>query len=155
MNEPITISFPGQYTFTERSIKLVKGLIGLYFIYLTDVWIEYPYHRSRLIYIGLSESKQNSIGNRLRGHLTGQSGNLGLMNYGKRHATKFSYQSYDVLQVLGAHDLYEIESFFLADFLKNFGCFPICNNQSGLAVLMPSIDPSRVKVLWDTFSESK
>jgi len=146
-----TLSFPEEYTFAERWIKLVKGLVGIYFIYLADTGIEYPFRRSRLIYIGMSESKQNSIGNRLRGHLTGQSGNLGLMNYAARHRVRFTYQSFDLLRVLGSSDLYELESFFLTDFLNKFGCFPICNGQSGVTVSSPSIDPARVKILWETF----
>jgi hypothetical protein len=146
-----TFSFPEEYTFAERSIKLVKGLVGIYFIYLADTSIEYPFGRSRLIYIGMSESKQNSIGNRLRDHLTGQSGNCGLMNYAAKHRVRFTYQSFDLLQVLGSSDLYELESLFLTEFLNKFGCFPICNGQSGVTVLSPAIDPARVKILWETF----
>jgi hypothetical protein len=104
-----------------------------------------------LLYIGLSESKKNSIGNRLRGHLSGQSGNLALKNYGTKHQVMFTYQSQDLLRILGTGDLYELESFFLNDFLANFGSFPICNNQSGAAVPVPAIDSKYVKVLWETF----
>jgi hypothetical protein len=146
-----TISFPEEYTFSEQSIKLVKGLVGVYFIYLADISIEYPFRQSRLIYIGLSESKQNSVGNRLRGHLTGQSGNLGIMNYAAKHPVRFTYLSFDLLVVLGSVDLYEVESFFLSNFRNNFGCFPICNGQSGVGVSSPSIDSARVKILWETF----
>jgi hypothetical protein len=112
--------------------------------------IEYPFRRSRLIYIGMSESKQNSIGSRLRGHLTGQSGNLGVMNYAAQHVVRFTYQSLDALHVLGTN-LYELEFIFLADFLKHHGCYPICNGQSGISVASPSIDPDSVQVLWKSF----
>jgi hypothetical protein len=151
---PITITFPDEYSFSERSINLVKGLTGIYFIYLADRQIEYPFRRSRLLYIGLSESKQNSIGNRLRGHLTGQSGNLALMNYGSNHRVMFTYQSFELLRILGTNDLYELESFFLTDFLTNLGSFPICNNQSGVAILAPSIETYGVKVHWEAFDSA-
>jgi len=151
----ITISFPEEYPFSERPINLLRGLIGIYFIYLADTAIPYPFRQSRLIYIGMSESKQNSIGNRLRGHLTGQSGNLGLMNYGMRYRTRFTYQSFELLRVLGTDNLYELESFFLTDFMSSFGCFPICNGQSGIYVESPLIDARRVTVLWESFDVKK
>ena len=151
MQNPVTISFPEEYSFSERPINLVKGLIGIYFIYLKNMYIQYPFRRSRLLYVGMSESKQNSIGNRLKGHLTGQTGNLALMNYAAKHRIMFTYQSFDLLRILGTDNLYELESFFLTDFLTNAGSFPICNNQSGVAILAPSIDPNLVKVLWETF----
>src|SRR6266567_4394403 len=133
------ISFPEEYTLSERDIKLVGGLTGIYFIYLDKVAIQYPFARSRLIYIGLSESRQNSIGKRLRAHLTGQSGNLGIKNYASRFKVNFTYHSLDVLSNLGTCDLYELEAFFLTRFLDAFGAFPICNNQSGVSVLYPRI----------------
>jgi hypothetical protein len=150
VRDVITLSFPEEYTFDGRSIKFVQGLVGIYFIYLASSRIEYPFGRSRLIYIGMSESKQNSIGNRLRGHLTGQSGNLGIKNYASKHPVRFTYQSLDMLRVLGA-DLYELEYLFLADFLKHYGCFPICNGQSGVSVSSPSIDAADIRVVWKSF----
>jgi hypothetical protein len=146
----ITLSFLEGYTFDGPSIKFVQGLTGIYFIYLNSNSIEYPFRPSRLIYIGMSESKQNSIANRLRGHLTGQSGNLGLMNYAAKRATKFTYQSLGVLSVLGT-DLYELECFFLTDFLNHFGCFPICNGQSGVTVASPTFDYAAVEISWEAF----
>lgn len=151
MKTTISISFPEEYSFSERSIKFVDGIIGIYFIYLGETMVRYPFRASRLIYIGMSELRQNSIGNRLRGHLTGQSGNLGLMNYGRTFPTKFTYQSMELLRALGTTDLFELESFFLSDFLTNFGCFPICNGQSGAAILKPTITAERIIVRWDQF----
>jgi hypothetical protein len=127
MNSTITLSFPEEYPFSEGAIKFVDGVIGIYFIYLEKTAIQYPFHLSRLLYVGMSESKQNSIGNRLRGHLSGQSGNLGLMNSGRKFPTRFTFQSSELLRVLGTEDLFELESFFLTDFLANYGSFPICN----------------------------
>jgi hypothetical protein len=85
------ITFPKDYSLEERSIKLVQGVIGLYFIRLESLRILYPFTESRLIYIGMSESTYNSIGRRLRGHLTGQSGNYGIMNYAARYQARFTY----------------------------------------------------------------
>ena len=145
-------SFPEDYNFSDRPIKLLQGTIGIYFIYLDDVRIPYPFGQSRLIYIGMSESRQNSIGRRLLAHLTGQSGNQGIKNYADRHRTKFSYHSYQLLRDLGATDLYEIESFFLSDFLRAKGSFPICNGQSGVTVVASLIKEGSVSVDWEHFS---
>ena len=101
------------------------------FVFLIDAIIEYPFRASRLIYIGMSESKQNSIAMRLRGHLTGQSGNLGIANYAKTHTVKFTYYSAEVLRNYGSENLFDLESFFLSDFLNHHGSFPICNGQAG------------------------
>lgn len=150
MRDVITLSFPEEYTLDGQSIKFVQGSVGIYFIYVADIKIEYPFGPSPLIYIGMSESKQNSIGNRLRGHLTGQSGNLGIANYASKHDVRFTYQTLDMLRVLGS-DLYEFEYLFLADFLKHYGCFPICNGQAGVSVASPTIDPAKLKILWKSF----
>ena len=47
--------------------------------------------------------------------------------------------------------LYEIESFFLADFLRVHGAFPICNNQSGWTIIEPKI-AGHIKVAWNHFA---
>lgn len=65
------ITFPQDYSLDEASIKLLQGAVGLYFIRLTNLRIAYPFLESGLIYIGMSESRHNSIGRRLRAHLTG------------------------------------------------------------------------------------
>jgi hypothetical protein len=129
------------------------GIAGMYFIYLHAQAIPYPFQRSRLIYVGLSESKQNSIGGRLRNHLTGRSGNIGIKNYAASCATKFTFHSFELLQALGTKSLFEIENYFLADFLKQFGTFPICNGQSGVNVGTPVLDVSKSKIIWDFFRE--
>jgi len=152
VNTGITISFPEDYNFSDRSIKLLQGTIGIYFIYLVDLRIPYPFGQSRLIYIGMSESKQNSIGRRLLAHLSGQSGNHGIRNYADHHKTKFTYHSYELLRDLGTANLFEIESFFLGDFLRAKGSFPICNNQSGVLVIEPLMKHGQISVDWEHFS---
>ncbi len=51
------ITFPQDYNFNDKSIKLVQGVVGIYFIYLEELRIPYPFGYSRLIYLGLSEVK--------------------------------------------------------------------------------------------------
>src|SRR6056297_420245 len=125
------ILFTQTYNLSEQEIKFVRGVAGIYFIYLTESEIAYPFANSRLIYIGMSESKQNSLFKRLGGHLSGQSGNVGISNYAKTQRVKFTYYSAEVLRNYGNENLFDIESFFLSDFLNHYGCFPICNGQSG------------------------
>lgn len=147
----ITITFSEGYDLSERAIRLLKGMTGIYFIYLDEQSIAYPFRFSRLIYIGLSESKQNSVGSRLRGHLTGQSGNLGIKNYARCHPTKFTFHSFQLLRTLGTNSLFEIEDYFLANFLETFGAFPICNGQSGVKVTAPSLDSDKNSISWEFF----
>ncbi len=125
------IIFTRSYNLREQEVKFVQGVPGIYFIFVTDVSIQYPFKASSLIYIGMSESKRNSIAMRLRGHLTGQSGNLGISNYAKTHKIKFTYYSAEVLQKYGNDNVFDMESFFLSDFLEYHGSFPICNGQAG------------------------
>lgn len=145
------ILFTQIYNLSEHEIKLVRGHVGIYFIFLKDTCIPYPFALSRLIYIGMSESKQNSIALRLRGHLTGQSGNFGIRNYAKEYGTKFTYYSSEVLRGYGTEDVFAMESFFLSDFLNHFGSYPICNGQGGhqIADASKSISAS---VDWDFFA---
>ncbi|QDZ00237.1 GIY-YIG nuclease family protein [Nitratireductor mangrovi] len=148
------IVFSENYNLREQEIKFVQGVVGLYFIYLERLAVPYPFSSSRLIYIGMSESRQNSIGLRLRGHLTGQSGNLGIRNYAARHSTKFSYYSLDVLRRGGTGDLFQLESFFLRDFQAHLGCFPICNGQAGIERADVPLVPLELRVDWRFFDES-
>jgi hypothetical protein len=145
------ISFLEHYCFDDTSIRFAQGSIGLYFIFLNELHIPYPFRFSRLIYIGMSESKQNSIGNRLRAHKTGQSGNLAIMNYAARHDARFMYHSIDILKTLGTENILELESFFLADFLAEHGAYPICNNQSGTFFPETSLTREALKIDWAVF----
>lgn len=111
--DQLKISFFEEHIFSDLSIKLVQGTTGLYFIYLNELLIPYPFRTSRLIYIGMSESKQNSIGSRLRGHKTGLSGNLAISNYAKCFDVKFTYHSSEFLKTMGTDNVLELESFFV------------------------------------------
>lgn len=125
------VVFTKTYNLRDQEVKFVRGVAGLYFIFLSDVAIEYPFRVSGLIYIGMSESKQNSIAMRLRDHLPGQSGNRGISNYAKTHSAKFTFYAADALTKYGNENIFDLESFFLEDFMVHHGAFPICNGQAG------------------------
>ena len=146
----MNIIFTRTYSFREQEVKFVQGLTGIYFIFLTDLRIAYPFQSSGLIYIGMSESKQNSIAMRLRGHLTGQSGNSGISNYAKAHKVKFTTYSAEVLRNFGNDNLFDVESFFLSSFLDTHGAFPICNGQAGHQLSSPEKNLS-ARVEWSFF----
>ena len=126
------ITFTEVYNLKGPEIKLARGIVGIYFVYVPGLTISYPFGQSTLIYIGMSESQQNSIGKRLLSHLTGQSGNEGIKNYAERYKVKFTYHSLAGLGFIGTDDLFDIESFFLTDFLDYRGSYPICNGQGGV-----------------------
>jgi len=54
MEERITIRFSELRVWEDVSIRMARGLVGLYFISATDAMIDYPFRPSRLIYIGMS-----------------------------------------------------------------------------------------------------
>ena len=146
-----TIGFYDHHDFDEMSVRLVQGTVGLYFIYLVSLKIPYPFKASRLIYIGMSESKQNSIGNRLKSHRTGQSGNLAITNYAARYPVRFTYHALEVLKPLGTENVLELESFFLTCFLQEFGAYPICNNQSGASFPFTHLKSDAITIDWRAF----
>jgi hypothetical protein len=99
----------------------------------------------------MSDSKQNSIGNRLRDHKSGQSGNMGIKNYALRYVANFTYLTTDMLQVLGCEKAVELETFFLESFAELHGTYPICNNQSGINFPHNQIDKNAVSIDWAFF----
>jgi hypothetical protein len=149
-NNP-TIRFLEEYIFDEVSIRSLRGSAGLYFIYVEDILIPYPFRSSRLIYIGMSESKQNSISNRIRDHESGQSGNPGLTNFIRSRVAKFTYLSFDFVNVLGIPTVAELEGSFLRAFLREHGAYPICNNQSGIELRL-AIPVTAFEIEWQRFA---
>lgn len=146
------LTFVDRYKFDEVSIDLIRReLTGIYFICLEDVTIAYPLNSSKLIYIGMSESSQHTISKRLRGHLSGQSGNIGIMNYARSHKVWFTYLSLEILSVLGSRNVRELETFFLSDFARQYGAYPICNGQAGMAYPDSLLPTAGITVDWETF----
>jgi hypothetical protein len=110
------------------------GICGLYFIALPRTVIPYPFAGSRLVYIGMSEKRTNSIGKRLMGHHDGTSGNEGLRSYREREGLAFTYLNFEMLSRVWDHRIEDLESYFILDFLAHYGVYPICNNKSGFEV---------------------
>lgn len=129
------INFNPPKVFELKNIKPLAGVTGLYFIFSHSVWIPYPFKKSKLIYIGMSEKKTNSIGARLTGHYDGQSGNVGIFNYRKVDKLLFTYINFEMLKSIWTQRIEDLESYFILDFVKNHGVYPICNNRTGLEVL--------------------
>ena len=117
--------------FDLSNFSAIVGSIGLYFIFLDKLLIPYPFKESKLIYIGMSESRANSIGNRLRDHIAGRSNNAGIMGYYKKWKLSFTYLDYEFLKQVFEEDIEFIETFFLEDLANYFGAYPICNNRRG------------------------
>lgn len=130
----VKISFNVPYPFESRNVKKLTGIIGLYLIFLEKVEIQYPFGRSRLIYIGKSEKRTNSIGSRLLSHYDGQSGNVGLVNYRKVEKLYFTYLNFEMLKGTWKHGIEALETFFIMDFVRKYGVYPICNNKTGVEV---------------------
>ena len=130
MNE-VKIFFDEGRKFEPRNIKPLLGLAGLYFIYNKYLEIQYPFRKSKLIYIGMSEKKTNSIGKRLQGHYEGTSGNEGIVSYSKANDVLFTYINFEMLKQTWSRSIESLESYFILDFVKQYGVYPICNNKYG------------------------
>lgn len=134
-NKTIRIFFDRPQSFELSNIRALTGIMGLYFIFLSKTPIQYPFHTSRLIYIGMSEKRSNSIGKRLSDHLDGTSGNQGLINYRKREPLFFTHINFEMLKNSWEQRIEDLESYFILDFVSKFGVYPICNNKTTFDIL--------------------
>jgi hypothetical protein len=136
-----------------RSFSTLVGRVGLYFIFLKSLLIPYPFVGSRLIYIGMSESRINSIGNRLRDHASGRSNNRGISGYLKKWEVLFTYFDLEFLtQLFPNIQIESMETIFLESFADHFGTYPICNNKRGDLAAAPVI--KGVSIDWSHFGGS-
>lgn len=150
----IKIFFNDSKIFNLKNIKPLNQVIGLYFIFLKDIEIQYPFRKSKLIYIGMSEKKTNSIGNRLTNHYGGQSGNVGLTNYRKIDQLNFTYINFEMLKKIWPLRIEDLESYFILDFVKYYGVYPICNNKTGFEFLKIELEV-RLIIDWNYFNKKE
>lgn len=150
MSKEITIFFDSPKTFELTNIKPLNGIAGLYFIFSQSIDIQYPFAKSKLLYIGMSEKKTNSIASRLSGHFDGKSKNIGLSNYRKVEPLLFTYINFEMLQNIWHFRIEDLESYFLLNFVEHFGVYPICNNKTGFEIRNNKLD-TYFKIDWDYF----
>ena len=148
--ESISIFFDKPKSFELINIKPLVGVVGLYFIFTQNTYIQYPFKKSRLLYIGMSEKKTNGMYSRLSGHYEGISGNPGLTNYRKAHPLLFTYINFEMVKQFWKHRIEDLESYFILDFVKHYGVYPICNNKSGFDILGKDIN-SGFGINWHYF----
>jgi hypothetical protein len=148
--DTVKIFFERPKPFELPHIKTLMGVVGLYFIFLNEMKIQYPFKQSRLIYIGMSEKKTNSIGRRLQGHFDGSSGNEGLVNYRKVEPVFFTHINFDMVRSIWPLRIEDLESFFILDFLRLYGVYPICNNKTGFEILKSELKID-LKIEWSFF----
>ena len=147
----VKINFDTPKKFELGNTKSLSGIVGLYFIFSQDTYIQYPFKKSRLLYIGMSEKKTNSIGSRLSGHFDGKSKNIGLINYRKVSPLYFTYLNYQMLKDIWPLRIEDLESYFILDFVKNFGVYPVCNNKTGFEVLKTDL-AINFNINWNYFN---
>ena len=150
MKEELKIYFDERKSFEMQNIKPLNGLTGLYFIFNGESKIDYPFKKSRLLYIGMSEKKTNSIGSRLMGHFDGKSKNIGLVNYRKVEKLYFTYINFEMLRSYWNHRIEDLESYFILDFVEKYGVYPICNNKSGFEILSKNVETELI-IDWKSF----
>lgn len=133
-----------------KEVKDLMGLCGIYFIFLEDKVISYPFRQSRLIYIGMSEKKSNSISKRLSDHIKGQSGNIGIFNYLKTDSVSFTYLNIEMLRGIWKFRIEDLESYIILSFVEKYGVYPICNNKTTFDIQNRSLEFSLI-INWDYF----
>lgn len=151
-SKKLTINFDKPRKFEPKHISGLEKVRGLYFIFLTEKVAHYPFKLSKLIYIGMSEKSSNSIAARLCDHYEGKSGNVGLVNYRTVEPLRFTYLNFDTLNGFWSQKVEDLESYFILDFVREHGVYPICNNKTGF----PDFDPtktSRLNINWSYFLE--
>ena len=146
----LEIFFNKPLKFDIENIQYLIGITGLYFIFLDKLNIRYPFGSSKLIYIGMSEKKSNSIGKRLSDHFEGLSGNEGITNYKKVDNLLFTYINFQMLKNIRKFSIEDLESYFIIDFVKKYGVYPICNNKTGYNILKNELDVL-IKIDWKYF----
>lgn len=100
----------------------------------------------------MSEKRTNSIGSRLMGHFDGQSGNIGLTNYRKVEELNFTYLNFEMLKTVWKYGIEDLESYFILDFVKQYGVYPICNNKTGFEVLELNLAVN-LEIDWNYFKK--
>ncbi len=150
MEKEITIYFDSPLLFEQEKIRPLNGITGLYFIFTQTMKIQYPFGKSKLLYIGMSERKTNSIGSRLSGHFDGKSKNVGLTNYRKIEPLLFTYVNFEILKNIWQFRIENLESYFILDFVQNYGVYPICNNKTGFEILKNTVT-THFKIDWKYF----
>jgi len=150
MSNEVTIFFDSPKSFEPTNIKPLNGIAGLYFIFSQSIDIQYTFEKSKLLYIGMSEKKTNSIASRLSGHFDGKSKNVGLTNYRKVEPLLFTYINFEMLQNIWHFRIEDLESYFLLNFVEHFGVYPICNNKTGFEILNNTLSTSFI-IDWDYF----
>lgn len=148
----IKIFFDKGRNFKLSNIRPLSGIVGLYFIYNEEIDIQYPFFKSKLIYIGMSEKKTNSIGKRLQGHLEGVSGNEGIVNYKKANTLHFTYINFEMLKNMWPLGIESLESYFINDFVKRYGVYPICNNKTGHDINHEELEADLI-IDWEYFED--
>ena len=146
----IDIYFDNPMEFEAKNIKPLSGITGLYFIFSTSIEIQYPFDKSKLLYIGMSEKKTNSISSRLSGHFDGKSKNVGLLNYRKVEPLWFTYINIEMLKNIWNFRVEDLESYFILNFVEHFGVYPICNNKTGFEILNNTLT-TNFKIDWSYF----
>jgi hypothetical protein len=150
MAKELKIFFEEKKEFEMDNIRPLRGLLGLYFIFSEKISIDYPFKKSRLLYIGMSEKRTISIGSRLAGHFDGNSKNIGLLNYRSVERLYFTYINYEMLKNFWAQRIVDLESYFILDFVEKYGVYPICNKKVGFEVLKKELDVSFI-IDWKYF----
>lgn len=150
MSNEVTIYFDSPKAFEPTNIRPLNGITGLYFIFSQSIYIQYPFDKSRLLYIGMSERRTNSIGSRLLDHFDGKSKNVGLTNYRKVEPLLFTYINFEMLQNIWQFRIEDLESYFILNFVENYGVYPVCNNKTGFEILNNTLLTS-FKVDWNYF----
>lgn len=152
MTSTLNIYFDKPQIFEPARFEPLSGVTGLYFIFCEKMQFQYPFGMSKLLYIGMSEKRTNSIGKRLLGHYDGSSGNTGLTSYRKADLLLFTFLNFVMLKNCWKHRVEDLESYFINDFVRNYGVYPVCNNKTGFEIIEKEV---HLIIDWQYFSKQE
>ncbi len=147
----LKLYFDSPKAFEIENIKPLSGVVGLYFIFTKQILIQYPFGKSHLLYIGMSEKKTTSISSRLTGHFDGKSKNAGLTNYRKAEPLFFTFINFEMVRKFWDFTIENLEAYFILDFVEKYGVYPICNNKSGFDILTKTVNENFI-IDWSYFN---
>jgi len=64
----------------------------------------------------------------------------------------FTYINFEMLKKIWTLRIEDLESYFILDFVKYYGVYPICNNKTGFEILRNELEFD-LKIDWNYFEK--
>lgn len=79
---------------------------------------------------------------------------MGITNYRTVDQLNFTHINFEMLKQNWSYRVEDLESYFILDFVKNYGVYPICNNKTGFEILENTLDVT-LSIDWSYFEKGE